>query len=75
MQIAGLVARRIVNGLKVGQTVTSGHRFGLIRFGSRAEVYMPRGTAIAVKVGDHVIAGESVLATLSPQPAAAGVTK
>jgi len=64
VQIAGLVARRIVNGLKVGQAVTSGNRFGLIRFGSRAEVYVPRGTAIAVKVGDHVIAGQSVLATL-----------
>lgn len=64
VQIAGLVARRIVNHLKVGQRVHAGERFGLIRFGSRAEVYVPPGTALRVRVGDFVRAGESVLAEL-----------
>jgi phosphatidylserine decarboxylase len=61
-QIAGLVARRIVNHLRVGQRVASGERFGLIRFGSRAEVYMPLGTDVRVKVGQHVVAGITTLA-------------
>ena len=63
-QIAGLVARRIVNHLKVGQQVTIGERFGLIRFGSRAELFFPPGTSIQVKVGQKVVAGETVLAVL-----------
>lgn len=63
-QIAGLVARRIVNHLKVGQSVSAGERFGLIRFGSRAELFLPPGTSINVKVGQHVVAGETILATL-----------
>lgn len=62
VQIAGLVAWRIVNHLREGQRVTIGERFGLIRFGSRAEVYFPEGVEVAVKVGDRVRAGESVLA-------------
>lgn len=63
-QIAGLVARRIVNHLREGQTITCGERFGLIRFGSRAEIYLPRGTSVNVGVGDRVVAGRTVLATL-----------
>jgi phosphatidylserine decarboxylase len=72
VQIAGLVAWRIVNHLREGQRVGLGDRFGLIRFGSRAEVYFPDGVDIAVKVGDHLIAGESILARapVAPPPAA-----
>lgn len=71
VQIAGLVAKRIVNHLRVGLTVRAGDRFGLIRFGSRAEVYLPPGTVWKVKVGDKVVAGETILAELpSPTPAA-----
>lgn len=61
-QIAGLVARRIVNHLREGQTVSAGERFGLIRFGSRAEIWMPAGTEINVKVGQRVVAGQTVMA-------------
>ena len=66
VQIAGLVARRIVNHLREGQVVRAGERFGLIRFGSRAEVYLPRGSEVRVSVGDFVVAGESVLAEVAP---------
>ncbi len=62
VQIAGLVAWRIVNHLREGQRVGLGERFGLIRFGSRAEVYFPDGVEIAVRVGEHLVAGESVMA-------------
>ncbi|MBX9736334.1 MAG: phosphatidylserine decarboxylase family protein [Phycisphaerales bacterium] len=66
VQIAGWVARRIVNSLREGQTVSAGERFGLIRFGSRAEIYLPQDAEILVQVGEHVIAGESLLAKLAP---------
>ncbi|MGQ0628733.1 MAG: phosphatidylserine decarboxylase family protein [Phycisphaerales bacterium] len=69
VQIAGLVARRIVNTLRPGQRVERGDRFGLIRFGSRAEVYLPPGTRWEVKVGDHVVAGTTVLARVGPASA------
>ncbi len=72
-QIAGLVARRIVNHLKPGQTVAIGERFGLIRFGSRAELFLPAGTSIAVKVGQHVVAGETILGTMAPAGTTSGV--
>jgi phosphatidylserine decarboxylase len=64
VQIAGLVARRIVCKLKEGQAVTAGERFGLIRFGSRVDVYMPEGTTIAVILGQKTVAGETVIARL-----------
>lgn len=69
VQIAGLVARRIINHLREGQQVTLGERFGLIRFGSRAEVYLPEGSELCVNVGDHVVAGESMLATMKANAA------
>jgi phosphatidylserine decarboxylase len=70
-QIAGLVARRIVNHLREGQEITVGERYGLIRFGSRAEIFLPPGTTITTKVGDKVVCGETIIAKLPPTP---GVT-
>ncbi len=67
VQIAGLVARRIVCDLKDGQEVRAGERFGLIRFGSRTDVYLPDGTAPLVAVGQRMIGGETVLADLATQ--------
>jgi phosphatidylserine decarboxylase len=65
VQIAGLIARRIVCWLNVGMTVKKGERFGLIRFGSRVDVYLPEDSRIAVKLGDKVKAGETALGYLS----------
>jgi phosphatidylserine decarboxylase len=62
IQIAGLVARRIVCDLHQGQKVCRGVRFGIIRFGSRLEVYLPAGARVRVKDGQTVKAGETVLA-------------
>lgn len=64
VQIAGLIARRIKCDLKEGQTVRRGERFGIIRFGSRLDVYLPPGAQVAVTVGQHVKAGETILASL-----------
>ena len=63
-QIAGLVARRIVCFVKEGQPVGVGERFGMIRFGSRLDVYLPEGAAPLVAVGQTALAGETVLADL-----------
>lgn len=60
-QIAGLVARRIVCHAKVGMKFRKGERFGMIRFGSRVDVYLPADCRSAVKVGDKVSAGSSIL--------------
>jgi len=65
VQIAGLVARRIVCWARVGQGLRGGDRFGLIRFGSRLDVYLPAGVAPLVALGQTMIAGETVLADLS----------
>ncbi len=70
VQIAGLVARRILDWVREGDTVATGERFGLIRFGSRVDVYLPLGTAILVGIGQKAIAGETVLADLSPAASA-----
>ncbi len=61
-QIAGTVARRIIADLAVGQRAVAGERFGMIRFGSRVDVLMPKGTAVRVSLGEHVVAGETILA-------------
>lgn len=61
-QIAGLVARRIVPFVKPGDMVAVGQRVGLIRFGSRVDVYLPKGTDAKVLLGQRVIAGETILA-------------
>jgi len=64
VQIAGLIARRIVNWLEAGETVKKGDRFGLIRFGSRVDVYLPANTAIAVEKGQKIRAGETIIGYL-----------
>jgi phosphatidylserine decarboxylase len=65
IQIAGLVAKRIVCFVKEGQAVGAGERFGLIRFGSRLDVYLPVGTKALVSEGQTAIAGETILADLT----------
>ena len=65
VQIAGLVARRIVCFTKPGAFLRAGDRFGLIRFGSRLDVYLPPGVAPLVALGQTMIAGESIIADLS----------
>ena len=61
-QIAGRIARRIVGWADQGAMLTKGERFGMIRFGSRVELFLPRGTEIAAKVGDYAKGGETILA-------------
>jgi len=70
VQIAGLVARRIRCDLRQGQAVRTGERFGLIRFGSRVDVYLPDGVAPLVVPGQTTIAGETVIADLATAEAA-----
>ncbi|MET4128672.1 phosphatidylserine decarboxylase [Roseovarius sp. MBR-6] len=65
VQIAGLVARRIVCFVREGESVARGGRFGLIRFGSRLDVYLPEGVTPLVRVGQTMVAGESVIAELT----------
>lgn len=73
VQIAGLVARRILCTLKPDQAVVSGERFGLIRFGSRTDIYLPDGVEPMVVVGQYAIGGETVIADLkSSEPARTG---
>lgn len=74
-QIAGLVARRIVPFVKPGDTVGVGQRVGLIRFGSRVDVYLPAGTDSRIMLGQRVIAGETVLAELGTQKLIEGVAQ
>lgn len=62
IQIAGLVARRIVSFVREGQSMAVGERFGLIRFGSRLDIYLPEGGIPLVAVGQTAVAGETVLA-------------
>ncbi len=61
-QIAGFVARRIVCTLQVGDSVKAGDRFGMIKFGSRVDLFLPTSAEVRVKVGDVTVAGETVLA-------------
>ncbi|MCL4672421.1 MAG: phosphatidylserine decarboxylase [Sphingomonadaceae bacterium] len=74
-QIAGLVARRIVPFVKPGDFLAVGQRVGLIRFGSRVDVYLPAGTDSKVLVGQKVIAGETVLAEIGQQLLIEGVAQ
>src|SRR5690606_4155886 len=76
VQIAGLVARRIINNLRPGQPVVAGERYGLIRFGSRMDVYLPPGVAPLVIIGQKTVSGETVIADLeSTEPARLGVRR
>ena len=63
-QIAGVLARRIVCRVAPGDKLAAGERFGLIRFGSRTDLTIPRGTDIRVLEGDHVRGGETVIGVL-----------
>ncbi len=63
-QIAGLIARRIVCWVKEGQSMEVGERFGLIRFGSRTDIFLPKGSTIDVTIGDKVKGGSSILGKL-----------
>lgn len=65
VQVAGLIARRIVNRLESDDTVQRGERFGLIRFGSRVDLYLPVTTNISVNVGQKVSAGKTAIASFS----------
>ena len=64
IQIAGLIARRIVCWVKKGDWVVRGQRFGLIRFGSRLDIYLPRDTQLQVRVGQKALAGQTILGHL-----------
>jgi phosphatidylserine decarboxylase len=70
VQIAGLVARRIVKFVEAGDSLQAGQRFGLIRFGSRVDVYLPTNVAPLVCVGQRAVAGETVLADFAVEGAA-----
>jgi phosphatidylserine decarboxylase len=72
-QIAGLVARRIVPFVKPGDIVAAGQRVGLIRFGSRVDVYLPAGTAPKVALGQRIVAGETVLARIGDATSVSGI--
>ncbi|MDE1915109.1 MAG: phosphatidylserine decarboxylase [Sphingomonadales bacterium] len=74
-QIAGLVARRIVPFVKPGDIIAAGQRIGLIRFGSRVDVYLPEGTEPLVLMGQKTIAGETVLAQIGQAPHIEGVSQ
>jgi len=69
-QIVGILARRIVTRLAVGQQVRRGDRFGVMKFGSRIDLFLPRTAQLAVKVGDRVTGGQSILARLPAASAA-----
>jgi phosphatidylserine decarboxylase len=72
-QIAGLIARRIVPFVKPGDMVTAGQRIGLIRFGSRVDIYLPAGTAPKVTLGQRTLAGETIIARLGDQTSISGI--
>ncbi len=67
VQVAGLIARRIVCHAQVGDTLERGQRYGMIRFGSRLDVYAPADSLILIERGDRVVAGQSVLAEMKEQ--------
>ncbi|MEO5772752.1 MAG: phosphatidylserine decarboxylase [Sphingomicrobium sp.] len=74
-QIAGLIARRIMAFVKEGDSVLAGQRVGLIRFGSRVDVYLPAGTGPRVLLGQRSIAGETVIGEIGVDPALTGLSQ
>ena len=75
VQIAGLVARRIVSFVREGQSIGAGERFGLIRFGSRLDVYLPEGARSLVSEGQTAVAGETILADFRLERAGPDVSR
>jgi len=76
VQIAGLIARRIVCEVREGEVVAAGQRFGLIRFGSRTDLYLPEGVVPLVAEGQRMLGGETVIADLaSAEPRRVGVVR
>ncbi len=69
VQIAGLIARRILCDVRAGDAVAGGERFGIIRFGSRTDIYLPHGVLPLVELGQTMIGGETVVASFSAPPA------
>jgi phosphatidylserine decarboxylase len=65
VQIAGYVARRIVKFVDAGDMLVAGERFGLIRFGSRVDLYLPASAAVLIAEGQRMVAGETVIADLN----------
>jgi phosphatidylserine decarboxylase len=63
-QISGAIARRIVAWAKIGDELKKGERFGMIRFGSRTELYLPLNAEVLVKIGDHVLGGSTIIGRL-----------
>lgn len=74
-QIAGLIARRIVPFVKTGDAVIVGQRVGLIRFGSRVDVYLPAGTASKVALGQRSVAGETILGVIGDNQSTVGISQ
>src|SRR5256886_17011535 len=71
-QIAGSIARRIVGWAQIGDELKKVDRFGMIRFGSRTELYLPLNAEVLVKVGDHVLGGSTIIARLAESVRKAG---
>ncbi len=67
-QLTGAIARRIVAWAKIGDELKKGERFGMIRFGSRTELYLPVNAELLVKTGDHVLGGSTIIARLPQAP-------
>jgi phosphatidylserine decarboxylase len=67
VQIAGLLARRIVCRLRRGDSLAAGERYGMIRLGSKVDIYLPGSVELTIKVGDKVYAGKSILGTMKPE--------
>jgi phosphatidylserine decarboxylase len=74
-QIVGILARRIVCRLTVNEKVAAGQRFGVMKFGSRIDMFVPRSAEILAKVGDKVVGGETVIARLQPAADPSTVTR
>jgi len=74
-QIAGLIARRILSFVREGDVVEAGQRVGLIRFGSRVDVYLPAGTSPKILLGQRAIAGETVIAELGVDATLTGISQ
>jgi phosphatidylserine decarboxylase len=72
-QIVGILARRVVCRVKPGAELKAGERFGIMKFGSRMDVFLPTGAELRVSIGDRVVGGESVIAVLRPNPPSGNV--